>query len=270
MTIQPRSASAEEIELGLDHDLLSPSRRPRAAGRGRPRPGRPRPCRGRDRRPRRSRRRPRPGSSAARSRSGRVVPRRSSIAGTPATPIATSVVPCRNGRPNESVTITPTSTPASSRMPVADAPGRSHPGRPAAGRACRLGRVRVVDAGGRADEAVPGLGDHERRPRSRTIRFASRRITSTSRGSRSSPASSSAFADASTSSIRTTRPSAFDTAFCATTTNVAGSQLDQRGDERAEVVALPDLRQAVERGSARSIDAGDRGCPRAPCSGGSG
>ena len=34
-------------------------------------------------------------------------------------------------------------------------------------------------------------------PRSRMIRFASRRITSTSRGSRSSPASSRAFADGS-------------------------------------------------------------------------
>ena len=44
------------------------------------------------------------------ARSG--VPRRSRSGARPATPIATSVVPCRNGRPNESVTMTATSTPA--------------------------------------------------------------------------------------------------------------------------------------------------------------
>ena len=71
----------------------------------------------------------RPGSRAARSRSRSVVPRRSRIGGIPATPIATSVVPWRNGRPNESVTTTPTVRPVSSRsasrMPRALASGSS-------------------------------------------------------------------------------------------------------------------------------------------------
>src|SRR6478609_7274625 len=43
-----------------------------------------------------------------------VVPRRSMIAGIPAIPIATSVVPWRNGRPNESVITTPIVLPVSS------------------------------------------------------------------------------------------------------------------------------------------------------------
>src|SRR6478752_3720665 len=43
-----------------------------------------------------------------------VVPRRSMIAGMPAIPIATSVVPWRNGRPNESVITTPTVRPVNS------------------------------------------------------------------------------------------------------------------------------------------------------------
>ena len=78
-----------------------------------------------------------------------------------------------------------------------------------------LGRVRGIDAGRRADEAVPGLGDHERRTRADDPRGLAE-ITSSLRGSWS-PASSTACADASTSPSRTTRPSAFETAFCATT-----------------------------------------------------
>ena len=44
------------------------------------------------------------------------------------------------------------------------------------------GAFEAVDAGGGADESVPGLGDHERRA-VRTIRADSRRITSSRRGS---------------------------------------------------------------------------------------
>ena len=48
------------------------------------------------------------------------------------------------------------------------------------------------------------------------------------------------------SSMRTiTRPSAFDTAFCATTTTSSSSSSTSAGDQRGEVVALPDLGQAV-------------------------
>ena len=56
-------------------------------------------------------------------------PERSRKTSTPAAPIATSVVACRHGRPNESVTITPTSAPvrsrSSSRSRAADASGSS-------------------------------------------------------------------------------------------------------------------------------------------------
>jgi len=58
--------------------------------------------------------------------------------------------------------------------------------------------------------------------RLRTIRADSRRITSWRRAS-SSPASSRACSDGSTRSRRTMRPSAFETAFCATTSTSPSS-----------------------------------------------
>ena len=156
----------------------------------------------------------------------------------PATPIATSVVPWRHGRPNESLTITPTSDPVSSRSRArsrrADASGST--GSSTTVPAAR--RVRGVDAGRCADEAVAGLGDHERRPRAHD-RVASRRITSTWRGSPSSPASSRARGRRLDVVERTTRPSTFETAFCATTTTSPSSSRDALGDRAAgQVVAL--------------------------------
>ena len=105
-------------------------------------------------------------------------------AGAPAAPIATSVVPCRQARPNESLTITPTSRPVSSRSRVAQARG---------------GRVRVDRE--QDDRVRPRARSRRRRrprrrrsraasPRSRaaagrrTMRAVSRRITSIRRGSR--------------------------------------------------------------------------------------
>ena len=83
----------------------------------------------------------------------------------PAIPSATSVVPWRKGRPNESLTITPTSRPVRSQQAVADPRRRRvRIEREQHERPLPL-RVRRVDAGRRADEAVPRLGDHERRPR---------------------------------------------------------------------------------------------------------
>ena len=166
---------------------------------------RPPPCRAPGRRRRRPRRRPRPGSSAARSRSGPSVPRRSMIGVIPAAPIATSVVPWRNGRPKESVTTTPTVLPVSS-----------------AKRARR--RLALASGSTGSSTSVPGSGAFEwstpaeaqinpcrvwaitSGPRSRMICTASWRITSTSRGSRSSPASSRAFSDGTIPSMRTTDP----------------------------------------------------------------
>ena len=67
--------------------------------------------------------------------------------------------PCRNGRPNESVTITATSTPVCSREPVADPP---------------RARIRVDREQDRPCPARP-RSSGRRRPRRRRIRAASRR-----------------------------------------------------------------------------------------------
>ena len=222
----------------------APSRRPRAAGRARSRPARLRPSRAPDRRRPRSRRRSRPGSPAARSRSGRVVPRRSSIGAKPATPIATSVVPCRNGRPNESVTITPTVRPVSSRS-------RSRSVRALASGS--TGSSTSVPASGAFEWSTPADAQMKpcwvsaitSGPRSRMIRFASRRITSTSRGSRSSPASSLRLlggvevVDAHDPALGLRHDLLRDH------DDVVVLELDGPGDQRREVVARPDLRQAV-------------------------
>ena len=84
-------------------------------------------------------------------------------------------------------------------------------------------------------------------PRERTMRAVSRRITSSCAEVGLGPASSRARSEGSTSSRRTTRPSAFETAFCATTTTSPSSSSAAADDQRAEVVALPDLGQALDR-----------------------
>ena len=80
--------------------------------------------------------------------------------------MATSTMPFRQGRPNESLTTTPTSQPESSRKPShgcapADVSGSIGSRTTVSG----LGCVRGIDAGRGTDEAVPGLGDDERRSR---------------------------------------------------------------------------------------------------------
>ena len=81
----------------------------------------------------------------------------------PATPSATSVVPRRQARPNESDTITPISTPVQSRIGVAQIRrGGVRIDRQQDERVRPL-RVRRVDTGRGADEAVTRLGDDERR-----------------------------------------------------------------------------------------------------------
>ena len=74
--------------------------------------------------------------------------------------------------------------------------------------------------------------------RERTMRFVSRRITSSWRGSRRRRRARARGREASTSSSATTRPSAFETAFCATTTTSPSASSARAGDQRAEVVAL--------------------------------
>ena len=187
----------------------------------------------------------------------------------PATPMATSVVPWRNGRPNESLTITATSRPVRSRSAArirrALASGSSGQQDDRA----RLGRVRVVDAGRGADEAVAGLGDDERRPRAHDARRLAQDDLDLARVAPVRPARAPA-ATASTSSIRTTRPSAFETAFCATTTTSPSSSCG------APAISAP--RSSPSSISGRpstgtieiTADAADADAGVAPCSGGSG
>ena len=125
----------------------------------------------------RSRRRRRSSSRAARSRRGRARRAGRAAAASPATPIATSVVPCRHARPNESLTITATRRPVSSREPGAEPPRPRRPGRPGGARACsgagafdastpadaqtKPWRVSAITSGGRdADDPRALAQDH--------------------------------------------------------------------------------------------------------------
>ena len=165
----------------------------------------------------------------------------------PATPSATSVVPSRHARPKESETMTPISTPASSRMldrsRAADASGSSgsrtsvsgpfalEPSTPADAHT-NPWRVSAMTSGGRA----------------RKTSRASPSITSMRRGS-DSPASSRARSEGSMPASWTTRPSTFETAFWATT--------------RTSSCSKPVPRAAAStRSAARSSPSSSSGIPR--------
>ena len=282
MVCPPLTITREELDEGiaiLDDALSVADEFCRASGRGRARRGitssRAEPLADRARRrarPRPAGRRPcspRTRSAAAASSSATAtcverstrparsgVPRRSRSGARPATPIATSVVPRRNGRPNESVTITATVDAGALADRVADPAG------------ARVGVDRQQDERVRARPRSSGRrpAEAQTKPwrvsaitsalRERTMRAVSRRITST-RADRARPASSRARSDGSTSSSATTRPSAFETTFCATTTTSPSSSCACAGDQRAEVVALPDLGQALDRDDRDHGEAGD-------------
>ena len=89
------------------------------------------------------------------------------------------------------------------------------------------------------------------------MRVVSRRITSSWRGSLPGPASSRARSEGSTSSRRTTRPSALETAFCATTTTSPSSAPPQRRSARRRHRPRGS-RAGLGPGGSRSLgDAGD-------------
>ena len=119
-----------------------------------------------------------------------LVPRRSRSGARPATPSATSVVPCRHARPNESLTITPTSTPASSTKAVRAGAARTRPGRAAGGRASRPRACSTRRLPAEAQTNPCRVSAITSGGRERTTSLLSRRITSTCRGSPSGPASS--------------------------------------------------------------------------------
>ncbi len=76
-------------------------------------------------------------------------------------PIATSVVPCRHARPNESLTITAGAIPKRPSSAVTDPCGRCVRVTRKQNHDVLARRIRPVDAGTRADEPVLGLGDDE-------------------------------------------------------------------------------------------------------------
>ena len=152
------------------------------------------------------------------------VPRRSSIGISPDTPIATSVMPQRHGRPNESDTMTGTSTPNLARM--ASRIARAEPSG-SCGRRVTMWPL----AGPTFDASMPPLAQMKpcsvsviRTPCSiRTTRRASRRTTSIWRGSRSQrSANVIASGRGSIVSRSTIAPSAFETIFWVTTRTSSG------------------------------------------------
>ena len=166
----------------------------------------------------------------------------------PATPIATSTMPVRNGRPKESLTMTPTSrpvrSPICSRMAAAEASGST-------------GSSTSVPGSGALEASTPA--EAQTNPwrvsaitsggRERTTRTASPRITSRWRAS--CPARELDrcgrrldVVEADDAPLRLRHDLLRDD------DDVGVLELDRLDDERAELVALHDLREAFDRDDA--------------------
>ena len=172
---QLRFAVAQLLdELTLDRGEVHQRKRSRSAGMTRsaaaPSPGASTPRRSRPAHPRLAEHQLRGGSDLVRDRDLRrlelvarrvAVPRRSRSAAIPATPSATSVVPCAPRRPKLSDHHRRRLRPGRGAVCSAGEPRR--PDRAGAARASRSGSIGGVDARGCADEAVRRLRDHERR-----------------------------------------------------------------------------------------------------------
>ena len=183
--------------------------------------------------------------------------RRSTIAAIPLTPIATSVSPWRQGRPNVSETMTATSTPnrarSASRTCLAD---RSESTGSSAAQPSL--DVREVDARVRAHEAVPRLADHE----------VAARAHDAHRLRLHEPAARVAVERV---ELARAGPSAFDTIFCVTTRQspsasgvscaAAASAISSASSSPGRISPMPVDRDDGERGGHRSsIRRPRRGC----------
>ena len=163
----------------------------------------------------------------------------------PAQPTATPVVPSRNGRPKESVTITPTSATAAkaSRSRRADASGST-------GNSTATSPAPVLERSTpAAAQTKPWWVSQIRNaPRRRTMRALSRRISSITRGSASSAAISRARSDGSTrgqldAAALDLRDRLLRHAHDVAVAQAAGAALRGRHEQPGEVVAGPQLRQ---------------------------
>ena len=169
---------------------------------------------------------------------------------SPATPSATSVVPCRHARPNESLTITPTSTPVRSRMLVAQSSCAEASG--STGRRITVPgpfAFDAVDAGRGADEAVARLGDQQRAAGAEQLSALPEDDLDSTRDRRRRRARGLA-PTAGRPRDRRRLPSTLETAFCATTTTSPCF-------EPAHA-----LRRFDEERSARSSPSSSSGIPR--------
>ena len=113
--------------------------------------------------------------------------------------------------------------------------------------------VRLVHARVRAHEAVVGHADERAVDARGAARRTRRARPGRARGSlRCSAASARARSPGSISSSRRTRPSAFETTLCASTSTSPSAEVGGRGrgDQSREVVAGPDRRQRRERADA--------------------
>src|SRR5438105_1718052 len=154
------------------------------------------------------------------------VPRRSIVAGRPATPSATFTMPSRQGRPKVSETMTPTSAPVSSRN---RARKRSALASGSTGRRVKTSRPPTLEWSTPAlAQTYPCRVSVIRTRSERRTRTLSSSTTWTMRGSgfaTSRAAILAASSPAVTSFKAISRPSALDTTFCATTSTSPDSKL---------------------------------------------
>ena len=173
-------------------------------------------------------------------------PRQSSIAAIPAQPMATSAWPSFHGRPKLSAITTAGAVPPapriSARMRRAEASASTGQQRH---QLVAAGQVRGVDArrwrrssrrsSRRSAPRAPRAGSTATPPSTSSTRAGSLPVFS---------ASSSARSQGSTSASRRTRPSAFETTFCETTTISPSAGSAASAISAPEVVSLADLGQA--------------------------
>ena len=252
-----------QVRAADEHDRPAAGLAARPARRSRP-AGRPRPP-------------PWPASRGPRCRPGHAGPSR---ARKPETPRATSVMPRRQGRPKESLTTTPTSTPSSSRMALR---------RPAAERSGSSGSSVTTSPSPTLEASTPALAQTKpwcvrlmMTPCSmRTISADSRSTTSTCAGVLvPGPAHSSASGRGSTLGQAHDAALGLGDDLLGDHQHVAGRgrQLGVLGDEpppglgdeAAQVIARADLRQLRqghrEQPTRSSLDPVDRGAAAAPVS----
>ena len=170
-----------------------------------------------------------------------VEPRRSTSAGSPAHPIATFTTPSRHARPNVSVTRTGRSRPVAARSPA----------RIASALASGSSGSNVRNPGATFEASTPAFAQ--------TSPWRVSAMTRSSRRATTRTVSSATHPSRPRSAAATTRPSAFETIFCVTTTT-SPARASPRWGARSAARSSPS-RTSGSPGSGRisSVTAGARG-----------